>query len=218
LCDFFDVELGPDYRRAGRYTGRRKHLVSVLRAALNAEEYKVRAEVAVSDPKNPAHKKQAEAMILFIEKLQRMYDEMASQASDTVERIEKEKKRLGAYYGGKEGSILLASLTEEPTAYVGGVCLCCGAEDKQAGRKRWQIRYLWVDPEYHRHGIGYLLLDKAIEVARKRGAVSVYVEILPASRTAAHMVSRRNFRYQRSKEAWVKGRYVFELKLTPVAE
>ena len=90
---------------------------------------------------------------------------------------------------------------------VGNVSIYPANYPKDLG-ETWILANVGVHPEYQRRGIANQLLDASLEMIRRRGAVSVILQVNHDNTPAIELYARRGFHCERSWRIWRRSGFV----------
>ena len=97
-----------------------------------------------------------------------------------------EMDELGSRYGIEGRGAALLALSDGQSVGVTGL--------RDIGQNRCELKRMYVIPPWQGHGIGRLLCDKAIAVARELGYRAIRLDTLERMPEAAGLYSRAGFR------------------------
>ena len=98
--------------------------------------------------------------------------------------FEDELQHLEKMYAPPKGVILLAKEKED---YIG----CVAVREKEAGVA--ELKRMWIQPGHQRHGLGSVLLDKALSFAKAAGYEKIRLDTLATMTPAISLYKRSGF-------------------------
>jgi GNAT superfamily N-acetyltransferase len=104
-----------------------------------------------------------------------------------LENYEKELATLPAPYHAPGGVILLAFVDAEAAGVVALKPLT-PVRAAFAGERASEMKRLWVRPQFRGLGLGNMLSERLMEVARERGYTALYLDTMPATMAAANRI------------------------------
>jgi len=102
-----------------------------------------------------------------------------------IESLEEELAALPGPYAPPAGAILLAFHENDPAGCV-ALKPIVPTQATSATERACEMKRLWIRPSAQRTGLGRLLAEELIELARERDYTAMYLDTMPASMPAAH--------------------------------
>jgi putative acetyltransferase len=129
--------------------------------------------------------------------------------------LEEEIGRLSDYYTGKQGAFFVAHEGETLAGMFGLEGL---------GTRAAELRRMYVDPAYRRHGLARMMLDRAEEICREAGTPVLTLSTSELQQAALAFYRNAGYRLMREETAAAQSnktvggdirRYYFEKDLVP---
>ena len=102
-----------------------------------------------------------------------------------VESLEEELAALPGPYAPPAGAILLAFHQDEPAGCI-ALKPIVPTQAAPTTERACEMKRLWVRPGLQGTGLGRLLAEELIQLARDRNYTAMYLDTMPASMPAAH--------------------------------